>query len=83
MASTRGAGEAARRDRGRDLGGIVREIVHHLDAMRLADDLETPADAAEARERAHHLVERDAKAARGGYCRERVRDVVRAPRPAA
>ena len=68
-------------ERGRDLVGVVGEVVDHGDVVGGADDLEPPADAAELAEMRRGLREADAAGLRDAERGERVGDVVQARAP--
>ena len=62
--------------RGGDLVGVMREIIHHGDAARLAHGLKAPADALERAKRRDHVGKRHVERAAGGDGRKRVGDIV-------
>ncbi|MCW0466752.1 hypothetical protein NB705_003825 [Xanthomonas sacchari] len=65
-------------ERGADGGGMVGEVVVNGDALRLAEHFQAPLDAAEARQRRHHLRRHHAHRMGGGQRGQRVHHVVAA-----
>jgi len=72
-----GVAAAQRRERTRDRGRVVREVVDHGDAAALGDHLLAALHSAERRERRDHAVERDLHEARERDDADRVRNVHR------